>query len=213
MKKGHLLILLLLIFSTISCSKKNDSKPESTNIVNINGTNYATVKIGTQTWTAVNYNGPGGENYNRNLDNDPVTGKFYSLTQAMAITLPAGWRLPTREDADKLLLFLGAVKDINNNVQGDSVISAKLRSKSGWSLTQGTNNSGFNAYPVGLAYNAYDGTGTDTTFWTASAGPFSFDQYTLRITNDKGYSLNFVTVEDRNYISSCRFSVRFVKDN
>jgi len=213
MKKEHLLILLFFIFSTISCGKKTDTKPKDVSVVNINGTNYATVKIGTQTWTAVNYNGPGGENYNRNLDNDPVTGKFYSLTQAMAITLPAGWRLPTREDADKLLLFLGAVKDINNNVQGDSTISTKLRSKSGWSLTQGTNDSGFNAYPVGLAYNAYEGIGTDTTFWTASVGPFSFVQYTLRITNDRGPSLKFATVEYRNYINSCRFSVRFVKDN
>lgn len=94
MKKEHLLILLFFIFSTISYGKKNDTKSKDVNVININDTNYATVKIGTQ--TSVNYNGPGGENYNRNLDNDPVTGKFYSLTQAMAITLPAGWRLPTR---------------------------------------------------------------------------------------------------------------------
>jgi hypothetical protein len=51
-----------------SCGKNNGSDPEpaptETKEVTINGTVYPAVKIGTKTWTAVNYNGANGVNYN-----------------------------------------------------------------------------------------------------------------------------------------------------
>jgi len=69
MKK--LLILTLVASATLfSCSKSSNTKPTTANTVTINGTAYNTVTIGTQTWTAVNYNGAGGVNYNNSTTNN-----------------------------------------------------------------------------------------------------------------------------------------------
>jgi len=88
------LFLFCLLFFT--CSKNNDNTQISIsckNSVSINGDSYKTVVIGTQTWTAVNYNVPGGENYNNGATNNTY-GKLYTEAEASAIVLPAGRRLP-----------------------------------------------------------------------------------------------------------------------
>jgi uncharacterized protein (TIGR02145 family) len=133
------------------------------------GTDYAIVKIGTQTWATVNYNGTGGTNYD-DASNNPTYGKLYTLSEAKAVSLPTGWRLPTKADAETLLLFLGATKDNDGYVEGEATVSSKLKSKSDWTLTQGTNTSGFNAYPAGQSNDGttYDSKGTLATFWTST---------------------------------------------
>ena len=98
------LIVLLTVFLG-ACSKKNNVAPARS--ITINSTEYPTVVIDNQTWTSVNYNGPGGINYN-NQTNDPVYGKLYSYTEANNIVLPKGWRLPTKSDFEKLLISMGA---------------------------------------------------------------------------------------------------------
>lgn len=197
----------------ISCSKKNDVKPE----VNINGTTYPTVKIGTQTWTAANYNGPGGENYDRGTVNDPLSGKFYSLDETTKISLPAGWRVPTREDAEKLLLFLGAKKTVSLTLSVGDSIATKLKSNADWTYNLGNNSSGFNAFPVGLAYYsvAYSFKGNAIAFWTSTSEFFGNFEYILRIEDFPPYfsHMGIVTVISQGNLASARFSLRFVKDN
>ncbi|HEY8929091.1 MAG TPA: FISUMP domain-containing protein [Mucilaginibacter sp.] len=96
------------IITFVSCSKKSDTRPND-NSVTINGTNYSVVAIGGQTWTSVNYNGEGGINYNNGSINNAADGKLYTIAEAQAIKLPKGWRLPTRDDFNKLLVSIGAV--------------------------------------------------------------------------------------------------------
>ncbi|MBB6130394.1 FISUMP domain-containing protein [Mucilaginibacter lappiensis] len=217
MKKVLIMALTATALLFASCSKKsnNDVKPEDTNKVTINGTDYATTKIGTQTWTTVNYNGTGGVTYTG--VSNAAYGKLYTLTEAKAVSLPTGWRLPTKADAEKLLLFLGATTDNDGNVEGEASVSVKLKSKSDWTLTQGNNSSGFNAYPAGegtVGINSFDGKGDFATFWTSTT--LSGDsQYLLGIWNNKDgvQVLDFTAIDYTPRASTSTFSIRFVRDN
>jgi uncharacterized protein (TIGR02145 family) len=219
MKKILFMAMTATALLFASCSKKstNDVKPEDTNKVTINGTDYTTVTIGNQIWTAVNYNGAGGTNYN-GAANNPTYGKLYTLAEAKAVSLPSGWRLPTKADAETLMLFLGATKDEDGYVEGEAAISTKLKSKSDWTLTQGTNTSGFNAYPAGQSNNGttYDSKGTLATFWTSTALTGDANsQYVFGTFNDKdgGETFDYVGTDYTSYASKSRFSLRFVRDN
>src|SRR5688500_1131369 len=111
MKQQIFLLMLSASVAFTSCSKNNDPTPEESNTVEIAGTTYQTVKIGTQTWTTVNYNGTGGVNYNDGA-NDPTYGKLYSFQEVKAISgLPSGWRVPTEDDVKKLLSVVGTKLD------------------------------------------------------------------------------------------------------
>jgi len=217
------LFLALITGATLSsCSKKSNPTAQSTGTVTINGTTYATVSIGTQSWTSVNYNGTGGVNYNSSSTNNPTYGKLYLISEATAISLPSGWRLPTLADASKLLVYMGATGNDGTGVEGDATVAIKLKSNSAWTLTQGNNSSGFNAYPAGDAYN--NGTsefiGEFAEFWTSSVDSGN-DQYILGISDDAEPDTNPPLIDNYAYIdyipaitlSASRLSIRFVKDN
>jgi uncharacterized protein (TIGR02145 family) len=219
------LIFLACITSAIlfSCSKKSNPAPQQpSNTVTINGTTYSTVVIGNQSWTTVNYNGTGGINYNNSSTNNSTYGKLYTLAEAKAISLPSGWRLPTEADATTLLTYLGATGNSNIGIDGDSTVAIKLKSKSAWTLTQGNNNSGFNAYPAGDENNGtYELLGEVTEFWTSSVDSYN-DQYIFGIYNDSEANGNYAPIikndTGMDYIptgnvSTFRMSLRFVKDN
>lgn len=197
MKKPFILALItgLMLYS---CSKKRTPQPQNQNTVTINGTAYNTVTIGNQTWTTVNYNGAGGENYNNNSSNVVAYGKLYTLAEAKAISLPTGWSLPTQGDYTTLLA---------------ATTAEGLMSKTGWSSAVGTNSSGFNAVPAGY-YNqaSFNGKGTDAIFLTSST-----------LTSEPGVPASFNIYQDNTGIGAVltdmvvtatdRGSVRFVKDN
>ncbi|HEY4198653.1 MAG TPA: FISUMP domain-containing protein [Mucilaginibacter sp.] len=207
MKKVCLVFITILALA--SCSKKSDPGPNS-NYVTINGTNYSIVVIGGQTWTSVNYNGDGGVNYN-NGANDPLNGKLYTIAEARAVKLPNGWRLPTPADFNKLLVAIGAI--YQNQLTGNYYISGdltlKLMSKTGWTGTEGTNQSGFNARPVGIYFGNPD-------------VPFSpsglFTDFVVDAPSTNGFISFKVSASDAEleydiYDATARQPVRFVKDN
>ena len=70
---------------------------------------------------------------------------------------PNGWRLPIRSDLDSLFKYLG----------GKELADDKLKSTSGWYLINGTNESGLNCYPAGLAVGNQISAfaGRQTMFW------------------------------------------------
>src|SRR3990170_7087933 len=84
------------IFLFSSCDRDND-EPTPDAGVKIEGKNYPIVVIGTQTWTAVNYDGPGGVPYDEN-NSKPEYGKYYSKSELTSIALPEGWRIPNQQD-------------------------------------------------------------------------------------------------------------------
>src|SRR5471030_2740805 len=102
-------LLAILFFS--SCSKKGDPTPDTTNpnvcSVSINNSTYPTIIIGKQTWTSLNYSG--GTATLTTLS--AGYGSYYTLAQANAITLPTGWRIPTRADFNNLLSNFTATKN------------------------------------------------------------------------------------------------------
>ncbi len=146
-----LIFLLAISFVFVASCKKspnntNTSKPNS---VTINGTNYPTAVIGGQTWTTMNYDGPGGI---ANPDEqESIYGKFYKIEEAEAVVLPNGWRVPNQDDFKKLLATQG---DTSQSYEGTTKVdtnwcSAFMRSTTFWTLP-GDNMSGFNGQPAGL---------------------------------------------------------------
>ncbi len=133
-----------------SCSKKNNIPPQS-HIVYINGQDYPTVVIGGQTWIAANYDGvkgniyqDGGVVYNNGSDT-LINGLLYTTTQAEAISLPSGWRIPTENDCKNLLIGVAATEPTDVFAQDNNTESVKtLMSTSGWYNGNGSNASGFN---------------------------------------------------------------------
>jgi uncharacterized protein (TIGR02145 family) len=225
---SKLLTVVLMLFM-ISCQKREEAAPlaEEKKEVTINGTVYATVVIGKQTWLAQNYNGAGGVNYLEGI-NEPSYGKLYTKSEAMLITLPAGWRLPSREDYHILLGTLGETsKDIYGYYRPSPSIASKIMSTSSWENTVGNNESGFNALPTGYFRDLNRSTnpgfqhrGTETLFITSSfftefggtwaTTPVSLAVRTEIINGTTQIFANFSDVLDR---TGDRGSLRFVKDN
>jgi hypothetical protein len=103
MKKVFTLVIIATVV-LLSCSKKNNDPiplnlKSADSTVTIGGDVYPVVKIGTQTWTSVNYRGPGGIFNTGYMDTYNVQhGKLYTPQEANQIILPAKWRLPTYDD-------------------------------------------------------------------------------------------------------------------
>ncbi len=202
-----LAFLVTLLFN--ACSKKNNNQPKQpANTVTINGTIYSTVVIGSQTWTSVNYNGPGGENYN-NGANNPTYGKLYTYPEADAIVLPTGWRVPTETDFNNLLAATGAT-NLGGSYLASGNQSYKLMSKTDWTIVNGTDSLGFNAEPGGYFRNGdqFYGLGTLAIFLSTTPyfvnGTFPF---ILAIQPDASQVTSGIA------LTTDRGSVRFVKDN
>jgi uncharacterized protein (TIGR02145 family) len=174
MKKIAILALSVSVLFA-SCSKKsNNAQPTDLNQVTISGTSYSTVKIGTQTWTSLNYNGPGGVNYG-NVTGDLVgSGKLYTYAEATAVQLPSGWRLPTKDDVNKLLASIGGTKNTDGNYEATGSIAGHLVQQE-WPYAYEDDSMGFHAYGFGY-YNSV-GSGSFeykdqmTAFWTSSPVP------------------------------------------
>jgi uncharacterized protein (TIGR02145 family) len=130
-----------------------------------NGQKYKTVKIGTQTWMAqnLNYQIGGSWCYEDSISYCKQYGRLYDWKTAKTVC-PKGWKLPSREDWDKLVTTVGR----------EEIAGKKLKSKNGWNDDEGkslngTDDFGFSALPGGNRYsngNFYD-IGYNGYWWTA----------------------------------------------
>jgi uncharacterized protein (TIGR02145 family) len=207
-KYSHI-FFLLAIFTLSSCKKTEKAiipDPSISNIVNISGTDYPTVKIGTQTWTSLNYNGPGGNNYD-NGPNEVMYGKLYSSEEANSVVTPAGWRLPSKADFEKLLLELNGQTQLTGETLLSKDGTAKLMSISGWFQTQGNNKTGFNARPTGIG--SLGGKGSVTEFWSS----LKDGEYEWVMTMRGEYLDYNMNCSLSKTTKDWSRSIRFVKDN
>ncbi|KAA6439858.1 hypothetical protein FEM33_10430 [Dyadobacter flavalbus] len=133
---------------------------------------YPTVTIGNLEWTSVNYSGTGGIKE----ASKPQYGTFYKFADIQKIPLPAGWRIPTRQDYINLIKSQGIAYDEQwNTTNGEDLQSKKLlgnlMSVSGWLKEDGyaNNKSGFNAVPANLRVTngSPNGEGTNCLLWTS----------------------------------------------
>ena len=221
--KNLLYLTLLLSLLSFGCSKKSENIPQPVRVVNINGSGYPIVVIGGQTWTAANYNGLGGVNYDDSAVNIPTNGKLYTLAEAQGITLPPGWRLPTMDDINSLLSSIGVSEPPRGSTTESGARSVvaigpmvyKLMSKTSWTTQVGNNSIGFNALAVGYygrgfeATSSFKGKGIDAVFimstnYNGLPDSFGIEQYPS--SNSAGGTEYIVLPSDRG-------SIRFVKDN
>jgi len=210
--KKLLYLACIAVTALAGCSKS--SNPPLTPLptsVTINGTAYPIVLINGQTWTTVNYNGPGGVNYDDSLVNTPADGKLYTVAEAQAINLPAGWHLPTAADYNQMLQSLGGNElGTTGNYSVTQNVAVQLMSTTGWTGTEGNDNIGFNARPVGYYSGPgaqFERAGTDAFFIIDTSPANSTIPLSLDV------SLNQTAVNHYSDGTDNRMSVRFVKDN
>lgn len=120
---------------------------------------YRTIQIGDQLWMAENLNYmtySGSWCHNDSIENCEKQGRIYDWYTAQTIC-PAGWSLPSGEDWDELIAFVGENP------------SDKLRSLSGWnSDLNGSDTYGLNVMPAGYRhdYGAFAASDSYAYFWS-----------------------------------------------
>ncbi len=181
---------------------ENNPKPQTTS-VQISGKDYPVVTIGNQIWTSVNYAGLGGVAYKTGVEK-PEYGRYYTLVEAKAVTLPAGWRLPTMEDYIKLGESQGVV--FTNFRATNQEAIKKLVSKTNWRVVPGNNASGFNAFPAGYIYQQSEPIDGDISeFWLADGKTMSIQE------GANGIAHNMMFYDNSNE-PGYKFNLRFVRD-
>jgi uncharacterized protein (TIGR02145 family) len=195
------------------------------------GKKYKTVKIGDNTWMAenLNYKPAAGESWCNNdaESNCAKYGRLYDWPAART-ACPAGWRLSSRADWDRLGKAVGGfaaglnsrgematdVNDLTGNF-GWFGVGKKLRAKNGWKRSDesviNTDDYGFSALPGGSRYHSgggfrYYNEGDAGSWWATDndgvGAYFQFlDNVKDRIRGDKPGKL------------SNGFSVRCVQDS
>ncbi len=147
--------------------------PATGRYVQIQNRYYPTVVIGSLEWMAVNYAGPGGITDS----NKPQYGTFFKYADLSAIPIPAGWRLPSRQDYENLLATQGLQLDTWGSTDPTDLAAKRkvgqLMAPAVWSKQDGlaSNASGFTALPANLRVTngSPNGEGTRGLWWTSDA--------------------------------------------
>jgi uncharacterized protein (TIGR02145 family) len=157
-----------LFFFVFRLTAQTNSFSTSIKAIDIDGFEYKTAKLGTQTWMAQNLNVTRFRNgdpimeaktkeewekadlegipawcyYNNDFENGPKHGKLYNwhaVTDPRGLA-PAKWHVPNLEEWNRLINFLG----------GNMKAGKLLKDSTGWhNGGNGTNKSGFSASPSG----------------------------------------------------------------
>lgn len=195
--------------------------PPEPGTADIGGRTYRTVTINRVTWLAENldfkFSGckigksgssntePRANYYNNDESTYGINGNKYGLLYNWPAvkylndnraTLIPGWHVPTTDEWDALA----------NAVGGTSVAGTKLKSTTGWSSGNGTDDFGFAAFPAGCRYanGSFSYLGSFADFWTATQYSSNYAYFRYFGTNDSMYSSDtYKTVSH---------SVRLVKD-
>jgi len=189
------------------------------------GKTYKTVTIGDQIWMAENMafkvgNSPCYQNKEKNCRK---YGRYYDWKSAMK-ACPSGWRLPSKDDFDKLVVSV-----ISEPLEADSwrlrqakerILIQMLNSKKGWYKNgNGLDLYGFSAVPAGDVIGNGEGgfrfrlMGYGTYFWSSSNSwniSDSHDFFSLYYT--EGGTYEYECIGFFNYPDDAPLSVRCVRD-
>lgn len=194
-----LLTTILVLFN--SCGK-DDTKSTNNTLTDLDGNIYKIVTIGTQTWMAENlrttkYNDgttiPNVTdsiewaslsigaycNYNNTLSDDTITtwGRLYNWhTVNTGKLAPYGWHIPTRNEWEILIEFLG----------GKEIAGDKLK-ETGTTYWEGpnsgaTNETSFTALPGGeryceYYYSRFNAFGTNGLWWSSTMSSSTYPYF------------------------------------
>ncbi|MCL2182985.1 MAG: InlB B-repeat-containing protein [Chitinispirillia bacterium] len=163
------------------------------------GKSYRTVRIGDYIWMAENLNFSAHQSgdswcYGNTTSNCTKYGRLYNYDAAME-SCPAGWHLPDRID------WANLVEDVG------SPAGTKLKSQSGWSSGNGTDDYGFAAMPGGDRNTGgnFAGENSRGRWWSATTVDGSSDVYYREI----GTGANVTESSDAG---GNGFAVRCVED-
>ena len=181
---------------------------------------YTTVSIGNQCWMAENlrYDVPGSTtldtvypgaplNYGRLYDWATVmNGATTSSSNPSAVQgiCPSGWHLPSDSEWNEMEVALGmAAADTANTGWRGTDHGTKMKSTTGWNNSgNGTNASGFNAFPAGFyASGSFYGLGDYAYFWSSTEYSAS-GAWNRNL--DSGSATVYRTNDTKTYGYSCR---------
>jgi uncharacterized protein (TIGR02145 family) len=189
------------------------------------GKKYKTVTIGDQIWMAENMVFKVGDSpcFQDKEKNCRKYGRYYDWKSAMK-ACPSGWRLPSKDDFDKLVVSV-----ISEPLEADSwrlrqakerILIQMLNSKKGWYKNgNGLDLYGFSAVPAGEVLENGEGgfrfrhMGYGTYFWSSSNSrntSDSHDFFSLYYT--VGGSYEYEVIGFFNYPDDVPLSVRCVRD-
>ncbi len=183
--KNLITYTLIIVFASLPLSAQNVA-------VDVEGNQYVTTTIGSQTWMAQNLrvtkynngdpipnvqnaaswsaqNGTGAwSHYANNSAYDYDLGKFYNFyaTEDARGLCPEGWRMPTQKDWEQLRDYLG----------GEAVAASGLKATGGayyWTEPMvGDNTYGFNAVGTGHRDQSgnFNSLGTSGVWWASTKG-------------------------------------------
>jgi uncharacterized protein (TIGR02145 family) len=193
MKTAFKVFVLLMIAGGPLLTENVSKDGPSATVTDVEGNVYQTVKIGTQIWMAKNLKvtkyrdgSPSPKvmdqaawstltagaysDYNNDADTGAAYGRIYNyFAVADARKLcPEGWHIPTKEEWETLINYLGGSRPANQKLReaGHAHWVQKAR-------TVGNNESGFTLLPGGerwvQASRGFEQIGGQSTLWTASA--------------------------------------------
>ncbi|MCQ2103058.1 MAG: TonB family protein [Fibrobacter sp.] len=185
--------LLVLLFADTFCMAYQTFVDER------DGLKYNTIQIGSQVWMAENLNYGGDNNGFCYEQNEGYCGKFgrlYLWDEALRVC-PEGWHLPSREEFETLLDYVGY----------DS--GKRLKSTKGWLMYDdrsgnGDEEYGFSANPAGFYDNEFrnfQGIGSSAFYWSSDEG--LGDAYYLSFGYDKDYAQLEKARKDRGQSVRC----------
>jgi uncharacterized protein (TIGR02145 family) len=166
---------------------------------------YKYVTIGEQIWMAKNLNyaasgskcgGSDGKLTDNNTENCNTYGRLYRGVNDLC---PKGWHIPSNDDWNKLIEFVG----------GPSTAGTKLKSKSGWNnnigIPTGTDDYDFSALPGGYGAN-------DNGFYSAGYRGYwgSYSKNGSTYTYVRSINYDKTSVDEETALSA--FSVRCIRD-
>jgi uncharacterized protein (TIGR02145 family) len=161
----NLALMWVLAGVAVALLTASDGKPSvSTFTDKRDGKVYKIVKIGSQVWFAenLNYAAKGSKCYKDSPDSCAKYGRLYDWNTAMK-ACPAGTHLPTNEEWDTLVDYVGGWK----------TAGTKLKSSTGWNSYKdvpiGTDEYGVSALPGGFGNSeGYFGSAGDYGHWQSA---------------------------------------------
>ncbi|BDS13109.1 FISUMP domain-containing protein [Aureispira anguillae] len=178
---------------------------------------YAVVQLGNQYWMAENLNYNVGGSWLNPSNPTDAYGRLYDWTTVMNGAsssssnpsgvqgiCPNGWHLPSDEEWNELEISLGmATSDTSLINQDRGTHGTGMKSVTGWnSGGNGTDSSGFNAFPAGAYNGSYILFGDNAAFWSATEIGTP-DAWSRMLTNTST-GVNRYGSNSKSYGLSCR---------
>jgi len=199
-------LLLLACCAILQACKKNGQPPSLPPFndygkITVDGSDYRTVAIGSQTWTVDNYQGKGGFVYLS--AGDPLGAWYPQYVAVYDVVLPPQWRVPTVADFNKLTANVSKKADAGGNYTAGAEVATLVNS-----LHFLNTPTGYYYYQTGVA-SPFD---KNSAYYLTSdinfKGSNGYNNYAYKLNSTGAH----IVLLDSTGMVTCTL-LRFVKDN